>query len=288
MLNAVLAKNKYTVKALIRKSSNASKIEALGVEVLRGDMMDPPSLKAACKGVDVVICTANGYMSGHPEIDTEGVNNVVDAIKVSPSVKRYIYCSVLTADLAKSVDHFYCKYEHEEYIKKQGVPYIALRPGAFLDQVDDYLGDGIKRGDSFAVSVWNKTVPIGMIYTPDLAKLFADAIELPEEANGQHIDVGWSRPIAYQEVVSICSRKLNRRMMCITFPWLLRMSAIYTVGCYSNFWKEMFLMFNYFGFGKYVNNTDLQRKYFGEPPSPEEVIGRYVDGLLDSKTANPK
>ena len=77
-------------------------------------------------------------------------------------------------------------------------------------------------------------------------------------------------------------------MMCITFPWLLRTSAIYTVGCYSNFWKEMFLMFNYFGFGKYVNNTDLQRKYFGEPPSPEEVIGRYVDGLLDSKTANPK
>ena len=79
---------KYTVKALIRAGSDASAMEAKGgVEVVRGDMMDPASLVAACQGVDVVINTANGYMQGHPEIDTVGANNVVDAVKET-GVKR--------------------------------------------------------------------------------------------------------------------------------------------------------------------------------------------------------
>jgi len=87
VLDAVVASKKYAVKALIRSGSNADAIEAKGVEVLRGDMMDPASLVAACQGIDVVINTANGYMQGHPEIDTEGANNVADAVKAG-GVKR--------------------------------------------------------------------------------------------------------------------------------------------------------------------------------------------------------
>lgn len=276
-------KQKYNVKTLIRPGSNADKVEALGVEVVRGDMMDRASLDLACQGVDVVVNTANGYGQGHPEIDVEGARNVADAVKAA-KVGRYVYCSVLTCDKAKDVDHFWNKWIAEEYMKEQKIPYIALRPGAFLDQTDDYLGDGIVRGDSFAVSVWDKTVPIGMIYTPDLAKYFAEAIDLPEDANGQFIEVGWSRPIAYEEIVSICSAKLNRKIRCFGLPRFFRTSIIYTVGWFSPFWCEMFRMMNFFGTGAYVNSDiETQRKYFGEPPSPEEVIGRYVDKLMANK-----
>ena len=87
VLDAVLAKEKYTVKTLIRPGSNAEAIEKKGVAVARGDMMDPESMASAFQGVDVVINTANGYMQGHPEIDTEGANNVVDAAKAA-GVKR--------------------------------------------------------------------------------------------------------------------------------------------------------------------------------------------------------
>ena len=90
VLQAVLAKNtskdnrKYLVKALVRPGSNVQKLEARdGVEVVGGDMMDPESLKKACEGVDVVINTANGYMQGHPEVDTVGANNVADAVKAA-------------------------------------------------------------------------------------------------------------------------------------------------------------------------------------------------------------
>ncbi len=286
VLGAVLEKSKagggkYKVKTLIRPGSNADKVEAMGVEVVRGDMMDEASLEAAFVGVDVVINTANGYGQGHPEIDTQGARNVADALKVA-KVGRYVYCSILTCDKSgKDVEHFWHKYEGEEYLKQKEIPYIALRPGAFLDQADDYLGNAIVSGSSFAVSMWDKTVPIGFVYTPDLAKLFADAIDLPEDANGQFIEVGWSRPVSYQEVVSICSAKLDRTLTCYGLPRFVRYAVMYTVGWFSPFWNEVMNMFNYFDTGLYVNtDIETQRKYFGEPPTPEDVIGRYIDKLM--------
>jgi len=44
-------------------------------------------------------------------------------------------------------------------------------------------------------------------------------------------------------------------------------------------------MFNYFDDGTYINDTTLQNKYLGPPPTPEEAIGRYVDTVLAAKAA---
>lgn len=279
VLAAVLAKQKYTVKAMLRKGT----LENAGnTQVVLGDMMDPDSLKAAFQGVDVVINTANGYMSGHLEVDTVGANNVVDACKAC-NVKRYIYCSVLTADLATMVEHFHHKKLAEDYMQEQGINYIALRPGGFIDQADDYLGDAIKSGSSFCVSMWNKNVPIGMILTQDLANLFCECIDLPKGADKSSIDVGLSRPIAMVEVASICSEKLSRTIRCFAVPKLLRYSVIYTIGWYSQFWADMMIMFNYFDSGTYVNSVEAQTKWFGVPPTPEAVLNKWIDKLLAEK-----
>jgi uncharacterized protein YbjT (DUF2867 family) len=274
-------KQKYNVKTLIRPGSNADKVEALGVEVVRGDMMDRASLDLACQGVDVVVNTANGYGQGHPEIDVEGARNVADAVKAA-KVGRYVYCSVLTCDKAKDVDHFWNKWIAEEYMKEQKIPYIALRSGVVLDPMDDWLCKGFVQGDSFAVVLWDKTVPIGRIYTPDLAKYFAEAIDLPEDANGQSIEVGWSRPVGNEEFVSLCAAKLNRKIRCFGVPKFIRGTLCYIAGFLDD--SNQVEVMNYADSGLYVNSDiETQRKYFGEPPSPEEVIGRYVDKLMANK-----
>jgi len=51
---------------------------------------------------------------------------------------RYIYCSVLTAEKASDVEHFHHKKLAEDYMIEQGVPFIALRPGTFLDCIPGY------------------------------------------------------------------------------------------------------------------------------------------------------
>jgi uncharacterized protein YbjT (DUF2867 family) len=186
----------------------------------------------------------------------------------------------LTAEKAPDVSHFHDKFLSEEYCRELGIPFISLRPGGFIDQVDDYLGDGLKRGDSFAICPWNKTVKIGMIFTPDLAQYFVDSIDAPEDANGKCIAVGWTRSMSYNEVVDIVSAKVGRKISVYSLPQLVRTGFIYSCGLFMKNAGEMMQMFNYFDTGIYVNDdTADQKKYLGELPTPEDAIGRYIDSL---------
>jgi uncharacterized protein YbjT (DUF2867 family) len=71
------------VRALVRPTSNAAKLEQAGAEIARGDMMDPASLVRAMDGVDAVVTTAAGYTrhskGDTAKIDTTGSRNLVDA-----------------------------------------------------------------------------------------------------------------------------------------------------------------------------------------------------------------
>src|SRR5690242_11864098 len=58
----LLAESNRPFRALVRASSAPSKIEALarlGAEIVRGDLRDPASLAAACRGAARVIGTAS-------------------------------------------------------------------------------------------------------------------------------------------------------------------------------------------------------------------------------------
>mmetsp|Transcript_3024 Transcript_3024/g.6982 ORF Transcript_3024/g.6982 Transcript_3024/m.6982 type:complete len:310 (-) Transcript_3024:124-1053(-) len=281
VLEATLDKKKYQVSALIREGSNASKVEELGVTIARGDMMDVKSLEAACKGIDVVINTANGYMSGHPEIDTVGAANVADAVKKC-GVKRYIYCSVLACDKADGVEHFHHKFLHEQYLKEQGIPFVSLRPGAFIDQADDYLGNNIKAGYSWIFAPWDTTVAIGMVYTYDLAKYFAEAIDLPTDANGSVVDIGLDKPVSYREVADSVAKKLDKPITAYGLPWVVRKTFEHVL-FFRPIEREMLRMFTWFGAGFYVNDPTLQGKYFGPPPTLDDTISRFVDRLMKDK-----
>jgi hypothetical protein len=76
-----LLKRGKNVRALVRPTTDASRLESRGVEIARGDMLDLDSLVAAMNGADAVITTAAGYTRGgknEHDIDTVG-NAAVDA-----------------------------------------------------------------------------------------------------------------------------------------------------------------------------------------------------------------
>ena len=61
-----LVKHGEKVRALVRVSSSAEKIDSLrsaGAELCIGDLKDPESIAAACRGVDAVISTASSTLS---------------------------------------------------------------------------------------------------------------------------------------------------------------------------------------------------------------------------------
>jgi uncharacterized protein YbjT (DUF2867 family) len=95
-----LARRGEKVRALVRESSSKEKISALqssGVEIQVGDLKDPDSIAAACRGVHAVISTASSTLSRQPgdsieSVDAAGQLNLVNTAK-SCNVHRFIFVS---------------------------------------------------------------------------------------------------------------------------------------------------------------------------------------------------
>src|SRR5216684_6101467 len=88
------------VRALVRATSSKEKVEALrssGVELCVGDLKDPQSIVAACRGVNAVISTASSTLSRQPgdsieSVDAAGQLNLVKAAKAA-DVGRFLFVS---------------------------------------------------------------------------------------------------------------------------------------------------------------------------------------------------
>src|SRR5918992_4986891 len=126
------------VRALVRPASDAKTLEQAGAEIARGDMMDPDSLLRAMDGADAVVSTAAGYTrhskGDTDEIDITGNRNLADAASRA-GVRRFVLTSILTCDQTPEVPHFWHKKLAEDRLEELGVPFVALRPGAFLDML---------------------------------------------------------------------------------------------------------------------------------------------------------
>jgi uncharacterized protein YbjT (DUF2867 family) len=88
------------VRALVRATSAKEKLEALrsgGAELRLGDLKDPASLNAACRGVEAVISTASSTFSRQAgdsieSVDAAGQLNLVNAAKAA-NVARFVFVS---------------------------------------------------------------------------------------------------------------------------------------------------------------------------------------------------
>jgi len=95
-----LAARGEKVRALVRGTSSKDKVAGLrscGAELCTGDLKDPESLAAACRGVDAVISTASSTLSQQPgdsieSVDASGQLNLVNAAQ-NANVGRFLFVS---------------------------------------------------------------------------------------------------------------------------------------------------------------------------------------------------
>ena len=266
------------VRALVRPGSDASRLESSGVEIARGDMMDPDSLVRAMAGADAVVTSAAGYTrhrkGDNPEIDTVGNSNLAEAAKRA-GVRRFVLTSILTCDQTPDVPHFWHKRLMEDRLQALGVPFVALRPGAFLDQVTRF-GDPI--GKHKIRWFGSPGIPLTFVLTPDLAGYLAAAVDVPG-VEGQRIEIGWDRPISMQEFADIAERLTGEEIRVQSVPvGLLRgMGAL--LGPVNPMAKDMAAMMGWFQTGKYVADTTRQAEVFGAPPTAEDAVRRLIISL---------
>jgi uncharacterized protein YbjT (DUF2867 family) len=267
------------VRALVRPASDAKTLEQAGAEIARGDMMDPASLLRAMDGADAVVSTAAGYTrhskGDTDEIDIIGNRNLADAASKA-GVRRFVLTSILTCDQTPEVPHFWHKKLAEDRLEELGVPFVSLRPGAFLDMITRMGSDPFAKRRLMWVG--STTVPMTFVLTQDLAGYLADAVDAPG-VDGQRIDIGWDRPVSVQEIADISGRLLGQQIRVRAVPAGLINAARAVVGRFSPMVKDMSAMLRWFQTGGYVADPTRQREVFGQVPTAEDAIARLIRSL---------
>jgi uncharacterized protein YbjT (DUF2867 family) len=278
VVSTLLARGKR-IRALVRPNSNATSLQRLGVEIARGDMMDPPSLLSAMEGADAVITTAAGYTRHSPadtvDTDTIGNRNLVDAA-AQIGVRRFVLTSVLTCDQTPQVPRFWHKKLVEDHLAKRGVPYVSLRPGAFLEGINRNGTDPFTKGRL----IWpgSASIPMTFVLAADLAGYLADSVDAPG-VEGQHIDIGWDRPMSVLQLARMAGEILGRPIRVRTVPGSLFNGVSAAAGVFSPRVKDIGAMIRWFQTGRYVADPTRQHEVFGEVPSAEDAIARFAAGL---------
>jgi uncharacterized protein YbjT (DUF2867 family) len=265
-----------SVRALVRATTDASGLESQGVEIARGDMLDLDSLVAAMQGADAVITTAAGYTRGGKnadDIDTIGNANLAEAAQQT-GVRRFVLTSILTSDQTPNVPHFWHKKIAEDKLEQLGVPFVALRPGAFLDQVASMAGNPVEKGRLMWLGKTN--VPLTFVHTSDLAAYLAADVDA-EVSDAERIDIGWDRPVSVRELADLMGDSAGKTIKVRAIPSVVIRGAGVLAGRFRPVVKDMAAMFGWFATGRYVADPRRQEQVFGPAPTAEQAVARLTD-----------
>ena len=201
-----------SVRAFGRNRAKLDALAALGAEAVSGDLLDRGAVDAACAGARQLFTSANNVMgSGDASpnrVDLPAYRNVCEAA-IRHGVRRLVHVSGRGMGGADSpVDFFRVKHQVDEVVQRCGVPYVILRPTAFLDTwAAMLLGDGI-RDKGVAVLFGDGRRVSNFIAIDDVAD-FAQCILQREEVRDEVVDLGGPSNLSFLEVAELVERELG-------------------------------------------------------------------------------
>jgi len=205
------------VRALVRTTSDQAKVDnlkSLGVETVQGNLCDPASLQAACRGVDAVISTASSmpfaYQPGVNDVqcvDHDGLANLIGAAQAA-RVSHFIYTS-FSGRIELDCPLRNAKRAVERRLKESGLVYTILRPSYFAEV---WLSPavGFDFANAKATIYGSGQNPISWISVQDVARFAVASLDNPAARNAT-IEMGGPQALSPLQVVSIFEQVGRRK-----------------------------------------------------------------------------
>ena len=258
---SLLAKGK-NVRILVRPQSNYQPLVQAGAQAVLGDLKNPVSLDAACKGVQFLITTATATKRGGSDtattVDLEGNHNLIDAAKGS-GVKQFIFTSLSIADPNSPVPFVQAKAKTEDYLRSSNISLPVGIP-AITGQSVIIVGEG-KRKHSF-------------ISLNDVAKFMVASINNPNAIN-QRIVIGGPKPYSMLDSVAVFEKVLNRQIP------INHVAPGEPVPGLPSMISEMLAGLNFFD--SPIEMNELSKLYRVELTSMEDFANKFVESLKVDK-----
>jgi NADH dehydrogenase len=208
------------VRILVRPGSDFRPHVDAGATPVIGDLKDPATLEAACRGVDVIISTASAGERGGDDtpdtVDNGGTRALVDAARAA-GVRQFIFVSTLAADENSPAPLPRAKATAERYLRESGVPYTILAANGIMD-VNFPLVVGARLSAGRPVTlVGEARRRHSYVAARDLAAFAVAAVEHPAALNRRVIICG-PQALTWHDVIHSYERALERSIPVESVP----------------------------------------------------------------------
>ncbi len=209
-----LAGKGFKLRGLTRKPDGdaARKLEALGVEIVRGDLDDVASLKSALTGAWGVFGVQNTWEAGVEREEEQGKR--LARLAKEAGVSHYVYASVGSADEKTGIPHFDNKSRVEDVVRELSFSsHVILRPVFFMENL---LGPWFLNGDKLMAGLKPDT-KLQMVAVEDIGKVAAQAFVRAQALNRREIDLAGDS-VTMQQAASALSKKLGKSIEFVSLP----------------------------------------------------------------------
>jgi len=241
-----LLKKGCDVVALVRRTSDTSRLIRSRVTLITGDIRDEAVLSEALKDVDSVVhaaVTVVGSWENHYAVNVEATKSLL-ALSCSANIKKFVYISSISVYLFSTMrkkqvytedtpfekeqlnNYSRSKIEAEklvwEYRKRYGLPCSVLRPGAIYGPGGPIFPamTGLAFSESRIVLIGSGRRALPLSYVENVA----DAVWLCLEKG--HTDGGCynlveDKTLTRIEYVKLLRKRVNPRLSIVKLPYLL-------------------------------------------------------------------
>ncbi len=258
-----LSERGVPVRAMVRSAEKSPDLRLPHVELVRGDLGDPPSLDAALRGVQkAFIVTAVG-----PDC-VEWFESFFAAAKRAggPHVVKF---SGMGAGDAKTL----ILNQHavtDEELRTSGLPFTVLRPNSFHQNLLWSAGS-IKSQGAFYLPLGDARQ--SLVDVRDIAAVAAEVLTGTGH-EGQVYDLTGPESLSYHDVAATLSQVLGKPVRYVPVSLEAAKESMLQAGMPEWNAKAVTDLYRVFATGAYARTTDTVARLLGRPPRTFEQFAR--------------
>ena len=229
LLQALLAAG-HRVRCLARRPEALRAQAAAGATVVRGDVLDPASVRTVMEGVHTAyyLVHSMGSEGSFEEQDRAAARNFGDAAREA-GVRRIIYLGGLGSRSQRLSAHLRSRHEVGEILRSSGVPVIEFRASIVIGAGSlsfEMIRALVERLPVMIAPRW-VSVPAQPIAIADMVNYLLAALDLPP-GGSKVFEIGGPDRVSYGGLMSEYARQRGLRRLVISVPVLTpRLSSLW-------------------------------------------------------------
>ncbi|MBA3888259.1 MAG: NAD(P)H-binding protein, partial [Acidobacteria bacterium] len=211
------------VRCLARAPGALSRRVGAGIEVVRGDLLDPGSLGSAFEGIDTAFYLVHsmGSGAGYAELDRRAAE-VFGAAARRAGVRRIVYLGGLADPGAPLSRHLRSRLATGDHLRASGVPVTEFRASIVIGSGSlsfEMIRSLVERLPLMVWPRWVRTEaqPIGI---DDLVTYLAAALDLPDDGANRVFEIGGADTASYGDLMREYARQRGLRRLMVPVPFL--------------------------------------------------------------------